>query len=261
MEFGLLFEGEIRPRQRAKLADIHSIRQQLHPQLKELWDHPPLVHVRDWLRLPTKRHPHYALLEQRGTKIYAPLITKRGHLLGELDIILLRQQPPGQLISEGGDIDNRLKTLFDALRVPSLSEIQGLGTATVDDEEPFHCLFQDDSLITSVNVETDRLLRPARREHELVSIIKVRKGDPRHGQLTRLKSATEIVDQRIPCGSRRCRFPSWATPPFFQQDEDRERTARPSVGRGYLRVPGRHAQTFARALTQQAPCRTRVPRS
>ena len=173
MEFRLLFEGEVMPRQRATLADIHAIRIQLHPQLRKLWDHPPLNDCRGWLRLPGQDND-YAVFEQRGTRTYAPIVTKRADLIGELDIIFLRQQAKGQLISEGGDIDNRLKTLFDALRTPSVSEIQSLGAALDQDDDPLYCLFQDDSLITRVNVETDRLLRPVQNEHELVAVIKVR---------------------------------------------------------------------------------------
>jgi len=68
----------------------------------------------------------------------------------------LRQQAKGQLI---GDIDNRLKTLFDALRVPSLAEVQTLGATTAIDEDPLYCLFQDDSLITRLNIEIPLDLR------------------------------------------------------------------------------------------------------
>jgi hypothetical protein len=124
------------------------------------------------LRLPTS-NGDYAVYEKRGSKIYAPLVTKRTELLGELDIIFLRQQAKGQLISEGGYIDNRLKTLLDALRVPSLAEVQTLGAGIARDDDPLYCLFQDDALITRLNVETDRLLRPTQNEHELVSVIKV----------------------------------------------------------------------------------------
>jgi hypothetical protein len=37
----------------------------------------------------------------------------------ELDVLLLAANLPGALIRRGGDIDNRLKTLFDALSVPA----------------------------------------------------------------------------------------------------------------------------------------------
>ena len=51
MRFRLTFEGEIKPRRRAKLPDIHTIRQKLHPQLKRVWEHPPLSKVKkEWLK-------------------------------------------------------------------------------------------------------------------------------------------------------------------------------------------------------------------
>jgi hypothetical protein len=172
MEFRLMFEGEIKPRQRASLADIHAIRQSLHPQMKTLWNFPPLSSQTSWLQRP-EEGGDYAILEEVGSRTYAPLISKRADLIGELDIIFLRQQAPGQLISEGGDIDNRIKTLFDAFRMPSKSEVNSLGSSTDDDPDPLYCLLQDDSLITKVTIETDRLLRPV-TGRELVAIIKVK---------------------------------------------------------------------------------------
>ena len=59
-----------------------------------------------------------------------------------------------------GDIDNRLKTIFDALRMPvSKEELGGYETPEAD-ETPFYCLLTDDKLISRVSVETDTLLQP-----------------------------------------------------------------------------------------------------
>jgi hypothetical protein len=77
------------------------------------------------------------------------------------------------LLGEGGDIDNRLKTLLDALRMPSNVEAKQARIDTPDDD-PIHCLLQDDALVTKVSVETDRLLRPAPDPFALVAIIQVR---------------------------------------------------------------------------------------
>jgi hypothetical protein len=104
------------------------------------------------------------------TKKYAPLIASMD-LAAELDIIFLRQQARGQLIGQGGDIDNRLKTLFDALRMPSKGEVQQLGTAVDQDDDPLHCLLQDDVLIHRVNVETDRLLKSIRLREKLSTML------------------------------------------------------------------------------------------
>ena len=176
MKFRLIFEGEIRPRQKAKLGDIHEIRRQLHPQIKKAWDHEPLLGLKGrWLKPLDEGSGKngklsYARIEELNGKKYAPLIST--HLAAELDIVFLRQQARGQLIGEGGDIDNRLKTLFDALRMPSKAEAMQLSPVTVNDEDPLHCLLKDDALIHRVNVETDRLLRPG-KEFDLLAIINV----------------------------------------------------------------------------------------
>jgi hypothetical protein len=155
------------------LPDIHAIRQKLHPQLKRLWDHPPFSELKqEWLRDvdPTDPNAVYARITTVEAKKYAPIIGK--DLAAELDIIFLRQQPKGQLIGAGGDIDNRLKTLFDGLRMPSRGEVQQLGAAVTLDEDPLHCLLEDDALIHRVNVQTDRLLKDA-DQRSLVAIIQV----------------------------------------------------------------------------------------
>src|SRR5688572_20086428 len=46
MKFRLLFEGEIAPRRAAGIEGVHNIRQQLHPQLKAVWDYEPLINLK-----------------------------------------------------------------------------------------------------------------------------------------------------------------------------------------------------------------------
>jgi hypothetical protein len=81
----------------------------------------------------------------------------------------LRRQAPGQLIGDGGDIDNRIKTLLGALALPPPSQQKHFEQA--NSSHPIHCLLQDDSLVTKLSVETDRLLRPVGGEYDLVAII------------------------------------------------------------------------------------------
>jgi hypothetical protein len=58
------------------------------------------------------------------------------------------------MLIKGGDLDNRIKTLFDALRLPkSLEEVNG----EVQDE-PIFCLFEDDRLISEFRIVADHLL-------------------------------------------------------------------------------------------------------
>jgi hypothetical protein len=71
-----------------------------------------------------------------------------------LKILFLRREEPGALVSQCGDLDNRIKTLFDALRVPKGDEI-ARGTPAAS---PLHCLLESDTLITGFDVRTDRYL-------------------------------------------------------------------------------------------------------
>ena len=56
-----------------------------------------------------------------------------------------------------GDIDNRFKTLFDALQMPHNGQEIG-GEISRSDEDPFYVLLQEDDLIASVSLTSDRLL-------------------------------------------------------------------------------------------------------
>lgn len=86
---------------------------------------------------------------------FLPLVRSSLYLTCTLDILFLRKQPPGSVVSHGGDLDNRIKTLFDGLRMPTKDEVRGAGLIEAD---PFHCLLEDDQLVSSLTVHTDRLL-------------------------------------------------------------------------------------------------------
>jgi hypothetical protein len=83
--------------------------------------------------------------------------------------MFLRKESPGK-IYQGGDLDNRLKTLFDALAIPNVDQI----IRGDDFESPIYCLLEDDSLIASLSVETHRLLsQPNASDHEVRLLIEV----------------------------------------------------------------------------------------
>ena len=164
MEFTLYYEGELKSN--GNREHKHSIRRYLHPQLKALWDQPPLNKECCYL---TSDGPLSIIKEIGGYK-FAPLITEKFRLIAELNISLLRPEAPGSIISKGGDIDNRIKTLFDALKVPSVDE---LPTNVTQVETPFFCLTEDDNLFTGISINTDRLLKPVQNDSEVVLLIHV----------------------------------------------------------------------------------------
>jgi hypothetical protein len=54
-----------------------------------------------------------------GDQYFAPLVSSRLKLVAEFDVLFLRPGMGGVLTGQG-DIDNRLKALFDGLSVPRL---------------------------------------------------------------------------------------------------------------------------------------------
>jgi hypothetical protein len=201
MEFRLTYKGTL-PSEGSggsRTKEKHQLRKHFHKQLRELWQqHPDLrqqaeqyfiVQEVAYIESKPKRilptYPgtagaktwleHIADDHQRCGGRFVPLVSKRGGFTCSLEILFLRRDNPGHLISSGGDIDNRLKVLFDGLKMPST--VGELGGFAIDsDENPFYCLLEDDSLITSVSVITDRLLNPQLPEekvHDVDLVIRV----------------------------------------------------------------------------------------
>jgi hypothetical protein len=170
MKFTLIYKGPLHPKSSgsgSRLTHEHHIRKIIHEQLTELWSAQyPLPRLRAFLakhvegrRDLISRTDRLVDGHVRGAFQFLPLVTKELGLVCRLNIQFLRRGNPGDIVTHGGDIDNRLKTLFDALRVP---DSVGDGQQPEQGESPFFfCLLEDDALITEVNVSTDRLLYPA----------------------------------------------------------------------------------------------------
>jgi hypothetical protein len=137
----------------------HDIRKAFHRQLRTLWQQKPLAEMPD-LREPRKRPGEYSLLRPLESFIFVPLVASETNSIAEVVVNLLRPEAPGGLLTQGGDIDNRLKTLFDALTVPRHTNALPPDAGPGADETPFYCLLEDDNLITSLQVRTDQLLEP-----------------------------------------------------------------------------------------------------
>jgi hypothetical protein len=144
----------------------HEIRRHLNLQLVELWkEHPDLrsqatslffksdrgdgiqhiipapPHVSDapnvktWLQFIAEDHV-------RCSHHFVPLVSIAGGFTCSLDILFLRRDSPGSLVKSGGDIDNRIKTLLDALTIPNESQLAGIKFEP--HEQPFYTLLEDD---------------------------------------------------------------------------------------------------------------------
>lgn len=184
MDFRLIYNGVL-PSQsdsNSRIKQKNEIRRKIHLQLRELWSvHPALRGLRD--ADPQAPISLTGLADRfKRTNVndhiyrFAPLIGAEVGTACSLDILFLRRDGPGQLVVDGGDIDNRIKVLLDGLRMP-----HGKPEMSTDppkaDEDPFLCLLEDDKYVTDLRISTDRLLpplEPGEKLHDVSLIIRVK---------------------------------------------------------------------------------------
>jgi hypothetical protein len=179
MEFRLLYSGRVRGSngKGSRPEEKHALRREFHPQLRRLWNCNSSLdqlarhrQLEPWMvKHPGVDRKGFTNDDFRRIGIetisynwaragfnFVPLVTSEARLRCRIDILFLRPEEP-RYILHGGDLDARLKTVFDALRIPvNLDETGGEGPR--EDEDPFFCLLEDDKLISDVSVTTDQLL-------------------------------------------------------------------------------------------------------
>lgn len=143
MEFRLHYQGIIKSGFQSNTVNKHEIRIYLHSQLKILAEEKPFK------TLLTK------YTDRKNIKgiDYIPLLAKKMEPIVSLDILLLSHHKESHLLKRTGDIDNKLKTIFDALSCPLDEQVK-----EYLEQAECYCLLEDDNLVTRVSVETDRLL-------------------------------------------------------------------------------------------------------
>jgi hypothetical protein len=167
MEFYLIYAGGLLKsagNKNRRTWEKHAIRRDLHSQMKRLWEtHPASRYYADKTVEERGQRPRRFLdamahnFERSGVG-FIPLITAANGLACSLDILFLRPDRPGTILQGGRDIDNRMKLLIDALRIPSGGSEMQKREGDEPDANPMYCLLEDDNLITSLKVKTDRLL-------------------------------------------------------------------------------------------------------
>lgn len=156
MRFTLTYEGPLRPS--GSPDEKQAIRREFHPQLAELWNSEPLSALRN------ATEPGGACRKELDGHAFSAIVHNHFKLRAELEIMLLRPEPAGAILANA-DIDNRLKTLFDALRWPIQRQELGRNASHAAAVDPLHCLLEDDRLITRVSVDTDRWLGVPHTDH------------------------------------------------------------------------------------------------
>ncbi len=164
MKFSLTYDGELLSAsdKHTRVENKNRIRFELGLQLWEVWCNG------NFERFQFDPNSTLQAANGWGKLGYAPLLTRKMNASCSLKIKFMRGDPPGQII-HGGDLDNRLKTLFDALRMPTDAK------ETRDDLAPeFYsredtgicvCLLEDDALITDLAVETATVWTPMAKNH------------------------------------------------------------------------------------------------
>jgi|HubBroStandDraft_1064217.scaffolds.fasta_scaffold53452_2 hypothetical protein len=174
MRFRMLFSGEIKAHKELdiKPPHKHAIRTYLSPQLERLWQ------TKEGLRRyasvtgakarAARREQdsvggvyceenrlagleYLADFNKKQSTRFIPLIVPAFCLRCRIDVLLLRPEDTPNHILQSGDLDNRVKTLFDGMRIPN-------DDALVDDGGTHFVLLQDDSLISELSVVGDNLL-------------------------------------------------------------------------------------------------------
>jgi len=174
MEFRLFYRGNLRSNGSPK--HKQAIRRILHGQFQVLWEQKPLQKIKNVFLYPKHPPPNDKannIIRKMESFTFAPLVCESTQWTATLDITLLKREPPGSIVTQSGDIDNRLKTLLDALRIPHDKSELPVGEEPGEGETPFFCLLEDDSLLTSISVTTDRLLGPVASNSEVVLLMKV----------------------------------------------------------------------------------------
>jgi hypothetical protein len=180
MNFTLYYQGLLKTNGNPK--EKHNLRKQFHPQLKTLWSQEPLLHFAGLYENSNIKEPNVdayyefspddTIARQVGPFTFVPLICRGLHLVARVHVTLLRREPPGSIVTQGGDIDNRLKTLLDSLKIP---EPNALPKEAIPDhgETPFFCLLEDDNLITEISVNTKQLLEPSGEKGDVIIVLDI----------------------------------------------------------------------------------------
>lgn len=199
MKFTLIYDGDLPSAgNKTQPGPASEIRNTFHDQLADLWDGHVVFRQ---LARTARTHRFYGSFVGGGPPIYSPAelpryddpfpplepgqtdlcapipvpaagasfvpIVRNSLYLGcAVDILFLRHEEPWSLMQQGGDLDGRLKTLFDALKMPDPNQPVYKGSKPVED--PLYVVLEDDALITDFSVKSGRLLgRGVKKRHEV----------------------------------------------------------------------------------------------
>lgn len=155
LEFHLIYQGALRANGDAK--HKHAIRRYFHRQLMNAWGTLYPLKGRSVIEFPAivfgEQENTREQLIQVGVagKRFLPIVRCDLALICKLDILLLGDR---RIVLQHTDIDNKIKTLLDALQIPAANQFCD------GPEDPLYCLLENDSLVSELRVAVDYLLCP-----------------------------------------------------------------------------------------------------
>src|SRR5713101_4877589 len=119
LNFTLTYDGPIPSGGKgSRVEEKQAIRRVFDPQLRTWWETGPMAETLK--KIDTTMYQTFIMSRMTAETgiAFIPIVTKWLNTVCELDILMLKPEEPGRFIKNDGDMDNRLKILFDALRIP-----------------------------------------------------------------------------------------------------------------------------------------------
>jgi hypothetical protein len=177
MKFTLFYNGPLKTN--ADAHTKHQLRCCFHPQLKRAIEQSPSL-LRGQYMGQFELFSENQSLSVDGKSFLALAAPHKGspdtstvlHASVRLDITMLRAGGIGSLVSNGGDIDNRMKTLLDALTIPDQNQAKNVEPTDMPDGAMV-CLMSDDKIISDLRIATAQLLDVDDKSRDVVLLIAV----------------------------------------------------------------------------------------
>lgn len=155
MSFSLIYRGQLKSSQRSRKQDLNHLREQFHEQLQAI---PRYEFDAGIMPILDSSGQLYVMRDelqfQRNGYDYIAAIAGQ-NLVVSLDVNLYSPMTQHRLIHNGGDLDNRAKTLLDSLRLPSETEAKN---SWYPDAGPCWVLLEDDSIIRNISIQQEQIL-------------------------------------------------------------------------------------------------------
>lgn len=130
------------------------MRRDFHSQLSKLWGKEPFQVLKQWEESDfAAGAPKFT--RQWRDQTFVPLLGEQIGVGARIDITLLTGMPSQKQVVSAGDLDNRIKRIIDALRVPKGESEMAIH---LPPGARWYCLLEDDDVVTAVSARLGAFL-------------------------------------------------------------------------------------------------------